>query len=168
MGTLNKEISCCFAGSCACDNYTITHGQPPPEGTGVKTWTGQVQEINSLLLRRLHQLWTPTLCQDRLGTNTQGKVRKGAFIVQECGAGRCIHTPLGEFNYMGYSVRDGRYRFTACGSSHHMTVLFFEFPLVLYLVTIRLARLPLVLYSIYYNGYSILCIVVRTRLLYLR
>ena len=75
--------------------------------------------------------------------------------MQECGAGRCIHTPLGEFNYMGYSVRDGRYRFTACGSSHHMTVLFFEFPLVLYLVTIRLARLPLVLYSI-------LCIVVRT------
>ena len=28
-------------GSCACQNYTVKHGQPPPEGTGVQTWTGQ-------------------------------------------------------------------------------------------------------------------------------
>jgi hypothetical protein len=61
---------------------------------------------------------TDTLPRQARDEHAAGKVRKGAFIVQECGAGRCIHTPLGEFNYMGYSVRDGRYRFTACASSY--------------------------------------------------
>jgi hypothetical protein len=32
---------------------------------------------------------------------------------KECGAGRCIHTPLSQFDFMGYSVRDESWRFTA-------------------------------------------------------
>eukprot|EP01052_Picozoa_sp_SAG31_P051293 SAG31_NODE_12113_length_967_cov_1.488479_2_plen_167_part_01 len=34
---------------------------------------------------------------------------------KECGAGRCIHTPLNQFDFMGYSVRDGNWRLTAWG-----------------------------------------------------
>ena len=32
---------------------------------------------------------------------------------KECGAGRCIQTPLNRFDFMGYSVRDHDWRFTA-------------------------------------------------------
>ena len=64
---LGEKMAYSQIGSCACHVYNITHGQPPPEGTGVEHWSGK-----------------------------------------ECGAGRCIHTPISQFDFMGYSVRDER------------------------------------------------------------
>ena len=64
---LGEKMAYSQIGSCACHIYHITHGQPPPEGTGVEQWSGK-----------------------------------------ECGAGRCIHTPISQFDFMGYSVRDER------------------------------------------------------------
>ena len=82
---LGEKMAYSQIGSCACHIYHITHGQPPPEGTGVEQWSGK-----------------------------------------ECGAGRCIHTPITDckcsrslcvffrlrsgctVDFMGYSVRDER------------------------------------------------------------